>query len=327
MTISKLSRSLPLQLSLSLLLVTVVNSFAGAQGVIPGTGKLVAEVGDDFEDPQWAFKPNLPKVYNDKDDALAANSPGGYSSNGRWYEGSKRGQPDLIRRVATPVGGLAGSTGALALRSLKTGSDRPSYKQQQDDFVANVAGSFGKISASRSPNVVTRVWLPPVSEWENRTGCHFAFRIALETTPPPPQGGGLLIRHTKKEDEFDGSYWPGIFINFESKDGQGGTRREYDSAYIWMKASTNGRVIRGPQVTVSGWWTLGMSVTPDGKVHYYAKPGVEDLTAEDHIASSYPFGYRALRMRNFFFNVCNGDDGRTWSSQFIVDDPRLYVVR
>jgi len=85
--------------------------------------------------------------------------------------------------------------------------------------------------------------------------------------------------------------------------------------------------MRGPQITTSGWWTLGMSVTPDGRVHYYAKAGIEDLTAEDHIGSAYPFGYRAERVRSFFFNVCNGDDGRTWSTEFIIDDPQVFVIR
>ena len=70
-----------------------------------------------------------------------------------------------------------------------------------------------------------------------------------------------------------------------------------------------------------------MSVTPDGQVHYYAKPGVEDLTAEDHIASSYPFGKKTVNLRNFFFNVCNGDAGKSWSGVLVIDDPAVYVVR
>ena len=27
-----------------------------------------------------------------------------------------------------------------------------------------------------------------------------------------------------------------------------------------------------------------------------------------------------------FFNFCNYNDGRTWSTPFVIDDPRLYVV-
>ena len=62
-------------------------------------------------------------------------------------------------------------------------------------------------------------------------------------------------------------------------------------------------------------------------LHYFASPGVDDLTAADHIGSAYPFGRKAERLRTFFFNVCNGDDGRTWSTPFVVDDPSVYVVR
>ena len=93
-----------------------------------------------------------------------------------------------------------------------------------------------------------------------------------------------------------------------------------------MKATNDGRVMRGPQITVTGWWTLGMTITPDGKMHYYAKPGIEDLTAADHVGSAWAFGYRAQRMRSFFFNVCNGDDGRTWSTEFVIDDPQMFVI-
>lgn len=286
---------------------------AWSQEVVPGTGQQVSQVGDDFEDPEWVWQANLPKVANDKDEMLSRNLPLGVSANGRWFEGSKRGQPDLVRRIATPQGGLPGSEGALALRSLRTGSNRPGHEQQQDDFIANMAQSVGKIPVSQTPSVVTRVWLPSIDEWENRTGCHFAFRLALETAP-------------HRTEEPDGAYWPGMFINMYSKEGKGATGRQHDVVYIWMKATNDSRRIEGPRITTTGWWTLGMSVTPDGKIHYYAKPGVEDLTAEDHIASAWAFGYRAERMRSFFFNVCNGDDGRTWSTPLVIDDPQLFVI-
>ncbi|MCH2181419.1 MAG: hypothetical protein MK108_05380 [Mariniblastus sp.] len=311
-----------LTLSLTALGLIWATPIAALGQVIPGTGTPLKKVGDDFEDPDWAYDLKLPKVYNHKEDTVSFNGPGGQSQNGRWYEGSKRGQPDFIRRVSTPIGGLQGSQGALAISSIKTGSSRPSYQQQQDDFIANVAPRIGKLSASRSPSVVTRVWMPPVDEWENRTGCHFAFRIAAETNYQP-RPSGLFGRKTDETSDM----WPGMFLHFNSKEGKGATGKEADNAFFWFKASNNGNQIRGPQVTTTGWWTLGISMSPDGKVHYYAKPGIEDLTAEDHVASAYPFGRRSLRMRNFFFNSCSGDDGKTRSTEFIIDDPTLYVVR
>lgn len=294
---------------------------AQSRTLVPGTGKQLTEVGDDFEDPAWTYHANLPKVYNREDETYGKNYPLGKSENGRWYEGQIRGQPDSVRRVETPVGGLPGSTGALALKSMRTGSARPGFKQQQDDFIGDISRRVGTLPVGRSPSIVTRVWFPPIDEWENRTGCHFAFRMGLQTNPRSRQRGGI------RYDKFEGIYWPGMFVHMDSKEGKGATGREYDSAHFWIKATDDGRAMRGPQITQTGWWTLGMSLTPDGRVHFYAKPGVDDLTIEDHIGSSYPFGYRAERLRSFFYNVCSGDDGRTWSTEVIVDDPQVFVAR
>ena len=318
----------PLAVMLAMTALTFLPALAAGQAFVPGTGSPLEEVGDDFEDPQWVYQPNLPKVYNNLETTVAQNSPGGVSANGRWYEGSKRGQPDYVRRVATPDGGLFGSTGALAIRSVRTGSSSPTFQQQQDDFIANVAPRVGKIPVSRGPSVVTRVWLPPVDTWENRTGCHFAFRVAVETRESvteqiPNQRGLFRTVSTKTTNDS----WPGMFIQFNSKEGRGATRQQYDHGYIWCKASASGKQIRGPQISTTGWWTMGISLSPDGQVHYYAKPGIEDLTEEDRIASALPFGRHTLRVRNFFFNVCSGDDGRTSSTEFIIDDPTLYVIR
>ena len=38
-----------------------------AQVIVPGTGKRVAEVGDDFEDPKWNYIANLPKSSQEND--------------------------------------------------------------------------------------------------------------------------------------------------------------------------------------------------------------------------------------------------------------------
>lgn len=289
--------------------------------VVPGTGQVLAEVGDDFEAADWSYDPKLPKVYNKEDTTLSKNVPIGGSANGRWYEGAKRGQPDSIRIVPTPAGGLVNSHQSLALKSLHTGGTRPSYQQQQDDFIGNVMERIGKLPVNRTPSVVTRVWLPPVEEWEQRTGCHFAFRIALESN----QAGQSRFRLASSGDEA-GVYWPGFFLNREMPSGTKPSASQ-DRFYFWMKATADSRRMDGPEVTQMGWWTLGMSVTPDGQVHYFAKPGVEDLTEADYIASSYPFGNRAARFRSFFFNVCNGDNHQTWSTEFVVDDPQVFVVQ
>ena len=52
----------------------------------------------------------------------------------------------------------------------------------------------------------------------------------------------------------------------------------------------------------------------------------DDLTAADHITSQHPYSYTARDFRTFFFDVCNQNNGRTWSTPFVVDDPKLYVI-
>ena len=109
----------------------------GQRPVIPGTGMEVAGVADDFEDPSWSYIPNNPKSTEDIDERQ--RGPMGKSTNGRWYEGIKRGHPDVVQRVATPAGGLPGSQGALLMRSKMTGlPGQPSGTMHQDDFICNV---------------------------------------------------------------------------------------------------------------------------------------------------------------------------------------------
>jgi hypothetical protein len=31
-------------------------------------------------------------------------------------------------------------------------------------------------------------------------------------------------------------------------------------------------------------------------------------------------------MNNFFFNVANWDNGRTWSTPWVIDDPKVFVI-
>jgi hypothetical protein len=309
------------------LLVTgssLATNASAQRAVVPGTGSEIIGVADDFEDPEWNYIPRDPKSTEDIDENQ--RGPMGRSTNGRWYEGIKRGHPDVVRRVATPEGGLPGSTGALLLRSKFTGiPGRPSGTMHQDDFVANVQYRLKRtLNISEVPSVTTRVYLPPVDEWENRSGPHFGFRLALETTAMVDKEVGVGIFKRTTREMGNEIYWPGLFIEFESKDQ---TRKENDYAYLRIRSNRRGGDFRGPQITTTGWWTLGMSVTPDGMVHYYASPGVDELTEEDYITSQFPYDYRAERFRTFFYNICSADDGHRWSTSFIVDDPKVFVLR
>ncbi|MEZ6077414.1 MAG: hypothetical protein R3C56_17610 [Pirellulaceae bacterium] len=148
------------------------------------------------------------------------------------------------------------------------------------------------------------------------------FARGTETNVPKFNPKRFFVSAKKRDEE--GIYWPGLFIILESKHDSG---KPHDYAYFRVRADSNGGDTKGPQITSTGWWTLGMSFSTDGLVHYYAKPGVEDLTEADYITSQMPYGYRCERFRAFFFNVVNGDDGRNWTTPWVVDDPKVFVTR
>lgn len=279
--------------------------------LLPGTGEFIAKVGDDFEDSNWAYNYNNPKNSSELDGN--ARKPNGFARNGRWFEGPLRGHPDELKRVPTPPEGLSGSEGSLLMRSLYTGTPGvPSGHSQQDDLIVNVRERMGgMIPVGWLPSCVVRVYMPPFEEWEKRSGNTFALRLGMRGTRP-----------NGKEDVEE--YWPGMFVVFRSKSNK---RNPQDSAYFLVRSDRNGRDFKGPEITETGWWTLGMSVTADGQVHYYASPGIDDLTPEDHISSQFPYGFRGLHFETFFFDLIGGDNGRTWSTSWIIDDPSLYLAR
>lgn len=310
-------------LSAAVCALVIVNSASAARPLIPGTGTKIDYVGDNFEDTSWGFVHNFPKSSREQDERL--RSPTGRSTNGLWVEGPERGHPDHMEIVPTPAGGLPGSEHALLVRTLNSGI--PGYTSrdtQQDDLVANSLARIGTIPVSEMPSSTIRVFLPPADQWENRTGPQFGFRISTSTlnTKSESKGGFFGGSRTFTENE---PYWPGLWIHFRSKGHKGAKE---DSAFLTYRGDTRGRDIRCKEIPADqfGWWTMGLSVTPDGMVHYYAKPGVEDLTAADYITSQFPYGFSAQRLRTFFIDVCNHNDGRTWSTPFVIDDPALYLV-
>lgn len=303
------------------ILVALLAGFPGwvsAQMIVPGSGQKFIKIGDDFEDEAWSYIFNNPKCTeeNDKQQRL----PAGRSTNGRWYEGMMRGQPDVIRRVPTPEGGLEGSTGALLMVSKQTGVPGfASYTMQQDDLIVDVASRLGySVPVSWSPSTVVRVYVPPFEEWEKRNGPSFGFRAACQTHRMKERekkgrwgGGGMSLQQD--------TYWPGMFLHFRKGDG----KKTQDSAVFSIRGGPSGGDFLGPQVTEPGWWTLGMSFTPNGQIHFFAKPGIEDLTSADHISSQYPYGFRCERLEAVFFNVVSGDNGQ-WSTPWIIDDPMIF---
>ena len=300
------------QLSITALLIGVSLGFlqriSADEAFVPGTGEKIEQVGDDFEDPRWGYIMNGRKASFEQDEAQ--RPPGGASRNRRWYESAMRGQPDVIKRVPTPPGGIEGSEGAMLLATRLSGiPGQLAYTQMQDDLLMGVSTRIGRsVPVGWSPNCTVRVYLPPFDKWENRTGASFGIRAD--------------VRGKERDGQVD-AYWPGFFVLFRSNTDK---RFDKDFAQISIRAQPSGRDLGGPKIHEPGWWTFGMSFTPDGQVHYYASEGVDDLTAEDFLYSSFPYGTRCLMFDNFFFNVANWENGKTWSTPWVVDDPQFFVI-
>jgi len=288
---------------------------------VPGAGTKIDFVGDTFEADDWRFFHNHPKSSREEDGQ--ARGPLGGSANRRLQEGPERGQPDLLETIATPPGGLEGSSRALLLRTLHSGVPGTYARAvQQDDLICGITTRLGsQIPVQEIPSCVVRVWLPPADEWEDRSGPHFGIRLGVRTTTLE-QNRGFFASGTSAVVE---PYWPGMWIHFRSETSRG---VETDSALLKVRGDRRGIDFPVKDIPAEqfGWWTFGMSLSGDGQVHYFASPGVDDLTAADHLTSQFPYGFRAERLNSFFFNVCNLNDGRTWSTPFVIDDPAVHVV-
>ncbi len=268
------------QLLLAVAFSVVAANMLQAQTVVPGTGERVLGAGDNFEDTSWEFQNHFPKGSHNVDGQI--REPRGISKNGLWYESAKRGQPDVLKRVAPPAGGLLGSKGAQLMRTLYSAiPERVGRGSHQDDLLFDTSPA---IPVSQSPSVVVCVYLSPLDEWENHTGTSFGLRTAIEATVWQRSKGIFFSRRVRKRE----TYFPGIFIQFNSQT----AGQEKDSAIFILRGGDDGKDYLGPEITQTGWWTLGISFTSDGRAHYYASPGVDDLKPEDRIAF---FAVRSLR--------------------------------
>jgi hypothetical protein len=276
--------------------------------IVPGMGPRVNKTGDDFEDAKFVYYPQHPKSSWNIDDEVRA--PGSSSSNNLWVEGAKRGTPDVVKRIPTPPGGIAGSKGSLMIQTLSSGVPGDlSNEDQQDDLLHNVAGQIGReIPFSWSPNVHCRVYIPPVAQWERKNGATFAFRTGAQGLTPD-----------RDYDEF----WPGIFFWMQREKAADGQIKPTIRADV--RADEYGRDLPMVIFQPGTWCTLGISMTADGRSHFFAREGVGDLTADDHLGSYMCYNWRGVSFTTFFFNVMNFDNGRSWSTPWVVDNAFLHV--
>lgn len=321
--------------SLVALTLSSQNAMAQSAPVVPGTGALIDFVGDTFENEgeSWGYFKNSPKASRENDEQL--RFPRGYSENLRWFEGPERGQPDFMKVDRTPEGALPNSEFALTVRTLNSGIPGiRNHKVEQDDLIVDIASRVGQIPIHEMPNVVARIYLPSPEKWEDRSGPHFGFRTTAnlqvwKSEEVPAMNNRRFRRQAQPRQQTVRSteqYWPGIWIHFRSETDPS---NEGDSAYLTVRGNRLGHDFIAKEIPLEdfGWWTMGMSYTPDGQIHFYAKKGVENLTDEDLLSSQFPYSYRAEMFETMFFNFCNKNDGKTWSTPFMIDDPQLFLVK
>ena len=291
----------------------------GASIPVPGTGTLVNS--DDFEDEKWKFIENGPKSSKEQDERI--RGPLGYSNNRRWNESGKRGRPDQVVRIATPDGGIAGSKGALLIRTRDSGvPGYPANEQGQDDLVMKPSA----MSVGSLPNFTVRVFIPNWNEWEKRHGVSFGIRAGMQgpySKMDDVEKRRLFRKVTVREMVHNERepYYPGFFIQYNP-----GTDPRFSESHavILCRADSNGQDKVVKKIMQPGWWTFGMSVTPDARCHYFASPGTDELTSSDLLYSSLPYGIPGKYFNTIFFNVCSADNGRQWSTPWVIDDPKVF---
>ncbi len=80
-------------------------------------------------------------------------------------------------------------------------------------------------------------------------------------------------------------YWPGIFVNYKRQ----AERRKNEAPATWVIRASNpgGDYVVRP-IKETGWYTLGMSFSPDGMIHYYIRQGNRRSHIADRVASQHP---------------------------------------
>ncbi|MGV2336392.1 MAG UNVERIFIED_CONTAM: hypothetical protein LVR18_20545 [Planctomycetaceae bacterium] len=191
-------------------------------------------------------------------------------------------------------------------------------QMEQDDLIMSCSSRVGMISAAAVPTASLASGSPALISGKTAPAATSATALTLKPPSPKRKKSCCSPKNVKKQED----YWPGFFIEFHSAhDG----RFPKDEAWLIIRGNHLGQEIRSIQLT-PGWWTLGMSVSGDGRVHYYARPGVENLTPANLLHSGNPYSYSAEYFATHFYNVCNQNDGKTWSTPFIIDDPAIFTA-
>ena len=221
-----------------------------------------------------------------------------------------------MQRVPTPEGGLEGSAWSLLMASKATGiPGKLTRKGEQDDVFMSVNARIGHLLSpvlARARASSCALTSRPFEEWED---CAPARSFG--------PAGARTTRGKKQDKDETEPYWPGIFVNFKRP----ADRFKNEAPAYWViRASNPGGDYRSLPIKESGWYTLGMSFTGDGMIHYYIRQGVGDLTASTRVASQFPYIFQCLYVIDVFFDIFGSNDGQTWTTGWIIDDPAVYLA-
>lgn len=252
-------------------------------------------IWDDFESPNWN--------YNYQDHVCCHGFWIGTIGLGE----PDRGDPELLKCIATPDGGKNGSTRALEIRTNEIDSDKVPY--QEDLRTINFEKKLGrKLTRTDQPVVTVRVWLPPFDQW----GDYYKF--------------GFRQEFIRKNDFQYYQYYASIFFVYDKP-------RPFFIFRIHPNLEKKAIEILGGPIRKPGWWTLAIAFDEKGVDYYYARPGVDIPTEEDKI-----FDTRQLKAKEdtydssmdkvaySFFSLMYPETGNA-SPQFVIDDYEVWVVK
>lgn len=244
---------------------------------------------DDFEDRDWHYNYQDHTCYR-----------------GFWGP-ADRGEPEFIRRVVTPSGGLKESSGALEIRTDNSGKDN---NPGQDDLkTQGFSTRLGRdLARADQPLFVVRVWLPPFSEWPEGKGLGvFGFRQAAQLT-----------------ENRTSEYYPSIWFCYDKQIGP--------SPYFFFRLG-NGRAldVRGDAISQPGWWTLAIAFDTKGIGHYYARPGIKTPTEANKMFDTTRFrtvdGIDNRRMAFCGYSFFSLGSKQGASTRFVIDDYEVWAVK
>ncbi|MFH1507170.1 MAG: hypothetical protein ABIG46_01910 [Candidatus Omnitrophota bacterium] len=267
-----------------LLLISGVESKAGETTDIPnvlGRNHRLNDLCDDFEDVNWYFD------YDKRE-----------SNNGLWKANTgdnDKGEPEILKRVSPPAGGIIGSTGALVIQTNIPEKVVDKNKDQEDS--ESTGTGQHKLSREKQPVFIVRVYLPPFAEWGDYYS--FGFRILAYGNAP-----------------HDTPAVPSIWIRYEGK-----IKGAHFYFRIFDKQGMPVEVI-GKPIKQYGWWTLAIAFDQNGNSRFYAKPGVEPLSNSDKMFDTNNNNLLIDYIGHSFFSL--GYTNGNLSPRIVVDDYEVW---